>query len=113
MSVIVITDRAVSTEDGQFDPASIARFVVEHAGDVSVRVYVVIDMMNRALRPLAQFADEHGFVVWSVSATRTSRTWENEIERILQRERSRDVIVCDTHFKSDNPRVTVHRRVTR
>ena len=110
---IVITDRAVSTEDGLFDPASIARFVVEHAGDVSVRVYVVIDMMNRALRPLAQFADKHGFIVWSVPATRTSRTWENEVERILQRERNGDVVVCDTHFKSDDPRIMVKRRVTR
>lgn len=67
---IVITDRAVSTEDGLFDPASIARFVVEHADGDSARVYLVIDMMNRELRRLAQFAQEHGFIVWSVPTTR-------------------------------------------
>lgn len=93
---IVLTDRAVATEDGLLDPASIARFVDENAEGLIIRVYVVIDMMNKRLHPLAQFARDNGFVVGSVSTTRREETWSHEIERAIAfAPEAGTVVVCD------------------
>lgn len=114
MTTIILTNHAVATEDGIFDPSSIARFIVEHSRDERTQVYLVVDMMNRVLHPLADFARRHGFVVWAVSTTGRALTRSDEIDAaITHAGAADDVVVCDPFFESDDPRVVVERRITR
>lgn len=110
---IVLTDRAVATEEGAFDPASIARFVVEHSRGAQARVYLVVDAMDARTLPLREFARANGFIVWTVSTTRRARTWSDEIERVIAREPEGSVVVCDPYYDATDARVSVKRRITR
>lgn len=112
---VILTDLAVMGEGGMFDPGSIARFVVEHgADDLRAEVFLVVDPLDRNTAALITWARSQRFKIAGISATRVTgiSQYARVIDGIVRRSYER-VVVADPYYESSDPRVTVHRRVTR
>lgn len=112
---VVVTDLVVLGEDGIFDPGSISRFIVENAADdLRCEVFLVVDPLDKDTAALIEWAREHRLKVASISATRVIGVsqYARVIDGIARRSYER-VIVADPYYESTDPRVIVHRRVTR
>lgn len=112
---VVVTDLAVMGAGGLFDPGSISRFIVEHAADdLRAEIFLVVDPLDKNIVDLIEWAREHRFKIAGISATRVTgiSQYARIIDGILRRSYEL-VVVADPYYESSDPRVTVHRRVTR
>lgn len=111
---VIFTDRAV-LDGALFDPGSIARFIVEHAADdLRAEVWLVADPYDKDTAALLEWRRTLGIRCAPLAATRTGRDLRIGLIDWLKGTRPFErVVVADTLYESSDPRVTVHRRVTR
>lgn len=116
-TLVAVTDRTI-LEDALFDPSGLARFLVEHAADdLRAECWIVVDRYRNDgtdVRPLIEFAERYGIRVVGVPLSRSSGQdiYEHTVDRLAERQCPR-IVIADTRYRSDDPRVTVHRRVQR
>lgn len=113
---VIVTDRTVIDGD-MFDPGSISRFIVEHAADdLRAEVWLIVDRHSGEHDPgaLIAFAQQVGIRVVEVSRWRSARRsqYGDSIDGLVRRSVPR-IVVADTQYRSHDPRITIHRRVTR
>lgn len=116
-TLIVLTDRGIldAVDNPQFDPSSVAAFVAEAANaDEPLHVTLIADWWWRGAHPLHEWAQSVGFRVFYTSSTRSERvdSWEDRFLYLLRHEYD-EFVLLDPHIRSDDSRVTIHRRVTR
>lgn len=112
---VIFTDRAVLS-GSMFDPGSIARFVVDAAADdLRAEVWLVADpYADRDAADLIEWRKGLGIKLAPLGATRDRRDQHlGLISWLISTRPFERIVVADTLYRSDDPRVTVHRRVTR
>lgn len=116
-TLVVVTDRTI-LEGAMFDPGGLARFFVEHAADdLRAECWIVVDRCRNDgtdVRPLIRFAERYGIRVAGVPLTRSSGqdNYRHTLDRLTERQ-YQHIVIGDTHYRSDDPRVTIYRRVQR
>lgn len=111
---VIFTDRAVLDGD-RFPRESIASFVIEHAADdLRAEVWLVADPLDKHTADLIEWSRSLGAKLVRLPATRTGRDQRTGLIGWLTTTRPFErVIVADTLYESSDPRVSIHRRVTR
>lgn len=111
---VIFTDRVVLA-GSMFDPGSIARFIVEHAADdLRAEVWLVADPYDDDTADLLEWRKSLGIKCAPLAATRNGRDQRlGLISWLISTRPFERVSVADTHYRSDDPRVTIHRHITR
>lgn len=111
---VIFTDRVVLA-GSMFDAGSIARFIVDAAADdLRAEVWLVADPFDSDTAELLEWRKSLGIKCAPLAATRNGRDQRlGLISWLITTRPFERIVVADTHYRSDDPRVTVHRRVTR
>lgn len=111
---VIFTDRVVLA-GSQFDPGSIARFIVDAAADdLRAEVWLVADPYDPDTAELLEWRKSLGIKCAPLAATRNGRDQRlGLISWLITTRPFERIVVADTLYRSDDPRVSVHRRVTR
>lgn len=111
---VILTDRVVLS-GLIFDPGSISRFIVDAAADdLRAEVWLVADPYDSDTADLLEWRKSLGIKLAPLAATRNGRDQRlGLISWLITTRPFEGIVVADTLYRSDDPRVTVHRRVTR
>lgn len=110
--VVIFTDTVV-LDGSMFDPGSIARFIIENvADDLRAEVWLVADPYDRDTADLIAWRKSLGI---KLAATRTAERNQRHglITWITTTRPFEKIVVADPTYRTDDLRVTIHRRVTR
>lgn len=112
---VIVTDRTVLDGD-MFDPGALSRFIVEHAADdLRAEVWLIVDRHGEHdPGALIAFAQRVGIRVTEIALWRSARPshYTDAIVGLVRRSVPR-IVVADPQYRSHDPRITIHRRVTR
>lgn len=112
---VIFTDTVV-LDGAMFDPGSIARFIVENASDdLRAEVWLVADPYDSDTADLLEWRKSLGIKLAPMGAARMAgRNQRHGLITWLASTRPFErIVVADPTYRSDDPRVTIHRRVTR
>lgn len=112
---VIFTDTVV-LDGAMFDPGSIARFIIENvADDLRAEVWLVADPYDSDTADLLEWRRSLGIKLAPLAATRMAERNQRHglITWLMTTRPFEKIVVADPNYRSDDPRVTIHRRVTR
>ena len=112
---VIFTDEVV-LDGAMFDPGSISRFIIENiADDLRAEVWLVADPYDTDTADLIAWRKTLGIKLAPLAATRTAERNQRHglITWLTTTRPFEKIVIADPTYRTDDPRVTIHRRVTR